>query len=111
MSFEPPIQNSEAIDIVGQRRDGGVDLIIVVSGHLDGSPSTLSLLENKIKRYIAELTSSEFKKKFHRSANRSNSILVVSEYVIDRHALDVIERLRPIAQASGATLEIRRSME
>lgn len=111
MSFEPPIQNSDRVDIVGERHDGGVDLIVVVCGPIDGSPSTLSLLERKIRRYVTELTSDEFRRRYHPSANRTNSILVVSEYAIDGLALGVIEQLRPIVKAAGANLEIRRTME
>lgn len=111
MSFEPPIQNLDRIDIVGERNDGGVDLVIVVSAPIDGSPSTLSLLERKIRSYIAELGSSEFKEKYPQRDERSNSIVVVSEHAIDALALGVIERLKPIAKTAGATLELRRSLD
>lgn len=111
MSFAPPIQNLDKLDIVGERNDGGVDLVIVVSGPLDGSSSTLALLERKIRNYIAELSSSEFKLKYRPSKESSNSIYVVSEHPVDALALGLIERLKPIAVRAGANLEFRRSME
>jgi hypothetical protein len=111
MSFEPPIQNLNKLDIVGERNDGGVDLVIVVSGPLDGSAATLSMLERKIRNYIAELSGSEFKQKYGQPKGNSNSIYVVSEYPVDALALGAIERLKPIAKKAGANLEFRRSME
>ena len=111
MSYAPPIQNLESLDIVGDRNDGGVDLVIVVSGPLDGSPTTLSLLERKIRNYITELASSEFRAKYRPPKNCGNSIYVVSEYPIDPLALAVIERFKPIARRVGASIEVRRSMD
>jgi hypothetical protein len=90
--------------------DGGIDLVVVVSGPLDGSAATLSKLERKIRNYIAELSSSEFKEKYGHPKNNSN-IYVVSEYPVDALALAAIEWLRPIATEAGANLEFRRSME
>ena len=111
MSYAPPIQNLESLDIVGDRNDGGVDLVIVVSGPLDGSPTTLSLLESKVRNYITELASSEFRAKYRPPKNCKNAICVVSAYPIDPLALAVIERLKPIAGRVGASIEVRRSME
>lgn len=36
-NLEPPIHNLDAFDIVGERKDGGVDLVISCSGPLDSS--------------------------------------------------------------------------
>jgi len=44
-SSQPPIQNIDAFDVVGERQDGGVDLVVSCSGPLDSSPSTLELIE------------------------------------------------------------------
>jgi hypothetical protein len=47
--FEPPIQNLDAFDIVGERLDGGVDLVVVCSGPLDDSAEVLGLLRRKLR--------------------------------------------------------------
>src|ERR1700686_372677 len=57
---EPPIQNLDSVDITGQRREGGVDLVIVASSHLDGSLATQKLLTDKLETYIAVLNHPEF---------------------------------------------------
>jgi hypothetical protein len=105
-----PIHNVDELDIVGERNDGGVDLIIVVSGPLDGSAATLSMLESKIKNYIAALSSSEFKQKYGQPKENGNSIYIVSEYPVDALVFGAIERLKPVARRAGANLEFRRSM-
>ena len=43
--LEPPIQNLDAFDIIGERKDGGVDLVVSCSGPLDSSTTTLGLIE------------------------------------------------------------------
>ena len=47
-----PIQNLDSFDIVGERNDGGVDLIVVCSGPLDDSAETQALLRGKIQNYL-----------------------------------------------------------
>ena len=110
MAIAPPIQNLGQLDIVGERHDGGVDLVIVVSGALDGSAETLELLERKILNYIAELSSDQFKRRFGQAPGRGHAICIVSEYPVDALALAVIARLEPQALQAGASLELRRSM-
>jgi hypothetical protein len=50
---EAPIQNLDSFDIVGQRNDGGVDLVVVCSGPLDDSTRTQALLRGKVQNYLA----------------------------------------------------------
>lgn len=44
----------DAIDVVGVRLDGGIDLVISCYGPLDDSAETLAALETKINNYINE---------------------------------------------------------
>lgn len=60
-----PIENANALDILGVRKDGkGVDLVIATSGHLDSSASTQELLLDKIQNYLGYINSLEFKEEF-----------------------------------------------
>lgn len=110
MAFEPPIQNLDRIDVVGKRNDGGVDLVIVASAPLDGSPTTLAHLERKIRNYITEIGSSQFRSEFGPVTDGQVRICVVCEYDVDERARQLIERLIPIAKQADARLELRRSM-
>lgn len=107
MAFEPPIQNIDRIDVLGKQSDGSVDLVIVTSGPLDGSPTTLAFLERKIRNYIAEVGSPQFRSEFGPVEAR---VSVVCEYDVDDRAKSLIERLKPIAREAGTSLELRSSM-
>jgi hypothetical protein len=59
---EDPIQNLDSIDIVGQRvEDGGVDLVIVVSGALTDSERHQGLLLEKLEHYLRQINSPGFR--------------------------------------------------
>lgn len=109
MMLEAPIQNLDKLDIVGERNDGGVDLIIVASGPLDGSSEVLLLLETKVKNYINELSKPSFKAKFGDANIKKCSIYVVCEYAIDERIIELIDQLKILANSSGAELAIRHS--
>jgi hypothetical protein len=49
---EAPIQNLDSFDIVGERNDGGVDLLVVCSGPLDDSTETQALIREKVQNYL-----------------------------------------------------------
>ena len=55
-----PIDPSDAFDIVGIRNDGGIDAVIVCSGPLDNSSTTLRDLELKVRNYLREIASEDF---------------------------------------------------
>jgi hypothetical protein len=110
MNIDPPIQNVENIDLLGERNDGGIDLIIVASGPLDGSSTTLNLLEQKIRNYVTELSSPSFINEFGSSDNKF-AIYIVCEYSIDPAALNLIEQLKSVVSVAGAKLGIRQSMD
>ena len=55
-----PIGPSDAFDIVGIRNDGGIDAVIVCSGPLDNSSTTLRDLALKVRNYLREIASEDF---------------------------------------------------
>jgi len=55
-----PIGPSDKFDIVGIRNDGGIDAVIVCSGPLDNSSTTLHDLELKVRNYLLEIASEDF---------------------------------------------------
>lgn len=57
---EAPIQNLDFIDIVGNRKDGGIDLCIVISGFLDNSEEHQGLLKQKIQNYVNTIFSDQW---------------------------------------------------
>jgi hypothetical protein len=55
-----PIQELESIDLVGRRRDGGVDLIIVASQPLDDATKTLGSIRQKVAYYLEVMDHPDF---------------------------------------------------
>ncbi len=62
--MEEPIQNIDQIDIIGQRKDGGIDLIITVSSFLDNTERNDYLLRTKIQSYIDAIFSDSWVEKY-----------------------------------------------
>lgn len=109
MSFDPPIQDIDVIDILGEHKDGAVDLAIVASGPLDGSPMTLMSLERKIRGYVSEVDSAHFRNEFNPSDDNPIRIVIYCEFEVSAQANQVIEALKPLAEQAGARLELCRT--
>jgi hypothetical protein len=58
------IYDVDKLDIMAERKDGGVELYIVSTGPLDDSQNTQTLLLDKIQNYLSYINSDEFKKEF-----------------------------------------------
>ena len=67
--MDDPIQNLDKIDIFAERKDGGVDLVIVVSHALTDSEYHLQLLKTKIQGYTDTLFSDEWIAKYGQDAS------------------------------------------
>lgn len=73
------IYNRGEIDIMGERKDGGVDMFIVSEGPLDLSPETQTLLLDKVENYLNFIQSKEFQKENPRAVGNTRIILTLSE--------------------------------
>jgi hypothetical protein len=93
------IQNLAAIDIVGERVDGGVDLVIVASADLDASPQTLRSLETKLTNYVEEASSGSFRTKLGIQDGATITIIIRGDHFISEEAIAVVQRfIQPAAQ-------------
>ena len=61
---EDPIQNLDGIDVLGKRKDGGVDLVIIISSELEDTDNHRSLFMQKLQNYVNEMRSVEFISEF-----------------------------------------------
>ena len=78
-----PIQSLDSIDILGRRKSGGADLVIVVSSFLDDIPEHEELLRQKIQNYVDAILSNEFQNDFGNIAN--NPYTIILKCVIEPH--------------------------
>ena len=105
MSFEPPIRNLSSLDILGVRKDGGVDAVIVAETPIDGSPETLAALSTKVRNYIAELRSPAFRAEHPRLDKVGATILINCHAAVDLTARGLIASLAQEALGHGIKLE------
>ena len=104
------LTDSDSLDIVGSRKDGGLDLVISASGPINSLPDTLSLLESKIRNYLAAAKSEIFLRHYGRNVGAPVSIFIACPYEISPEALALVERMRMTAAAEGVCIEIRKYM-
>ncbi|TVZ37665.1 hypothetical protein P886_2007 [Alteromonadaceae bacterium 2753L.S.0a.02] len=75
---EDPIQGFDSIDIVTEKVDGTVDLVIVVSSYLDSSDYNAVLLRRKVQLYVDEILTDEWQQKY----GAGNSTILIKSVVI-----------------------------
>ncbi|MEI6233404.1 MAG: DUF6572 domain-containing protein [Planctomycetota bacterium] len=102
----PPIQNPDAIDIIGRRVDGGVDMMLVASAYLDGSPSTQQLLKDKLDTYLAVLADPQFIHEFGPPTPTSAHIIIRCVVPPAQEIVALVEQLKPVVVKHGASLEL-----
>jgi hypothetical protein len=103
---DAPIQNLDRIDIVGVRKNGGLDLAIIVSGPLDGSDETLHLLAQKVRNYLTEIAAGELLERYPEAMPGPFRILIFCKHPIDAIALGLIHALEAEAAAQDVMLEL-----
>jgi Domain of unknown function (DUF3806) len=107
----PPIQSLDSIDITAVRHDGTVDLIIVASQPIDGSPETLASIRRKVGTYLTAIGLEEFPAEMGHPLREKLAIIIACEHPIHPKALTVIAQCRAAAEAKGVRLEVRKSVD
>lgn len=105
----PPIQALDEIDITGERHDGGLDLAIVASQPIDGSPKTLDSIRRKVATYLTAIGLEEYQAQMGHPPRDRTTIVILCEHPIHPKALVVIAQCRASATAQGVRLEVRKS--
>lgn len=72
------ICDPNAIDIIGERSNGGIELVIISSGIFDDSPAQQTLLLDKVENYLNYITSQQFKEDFPQANYQSSCIVLKS---------------------------------
>ena len=71
-----PIPNLTVIDIVGKRRDGGVDLVIVIASPLSADARSIFRLSRKLDGYLREINSDTWRAENPNGTAESTRIIV-----------------------------------
>ncbi len=88
----PALSAPDTLDVIGERHDGGVDMLVSTSGPLDASDDTCRRLEEKLSTYLYACTHQNFANVY--PAARTGRIRI---FVSDRHAIS--ERARGVVDA------------
>lgn len=70
------VENPQYIDILGARKDGGADLVMVSPGPLDESPEGQTLLLDKVETYLKYIHTPDFRRQCP-AANPKNTHVVL----------------------------------
>lgn len=103
----PPIQDLDSLDIVGKRRDGGVDLVIAVSQPLDGSANTLDAIRRKIGYYLDVIDEPEFQREIGDPPRDRTSIILSCGFPIHPWAAEVIAECQTAAARRGVRVAVQ----
>lgn len=107
---EPPIQKLDAFDVVGERKDGGVDLVVSCSGPLDSSSGTLSLIERKVSAYLVTIGHENFVRIYPAAELGPVRIFISCDHYVSGAARKLIDSLGVTASKQGVSLLLVSSM-
>jgi hypothetical protein len=79
---ESPVGDLDQLDIIAKRRDGGVDLFLVVGRPLDLSKATRDVFARKFRGYCRFVTSPEFEDEFGPPSEDRVCIAVSSDWEV-----------------------------
>ncbi len=96
------VENPQHIDILGARKDGGADLVMVSPEPLDESPEGQTLLLDKVETYLKYIHTPDFRKRCPTATPKNTHVVLlvreepsplmkellekVSVWVADNHA-------------------------
>src|SRR5262249_47011590 len=103
----PPIQDLENVDLVGKRRDGGVDLLIVASQPLDDAPDTLNSIRRKVAYYLDVIDLPEFQADMGHPPRERISITLSCDHPIHPRTAKVIAECQTSAGKRGVRLVVQ----
>ena len=103
----PPIQDLEGVDIIGKRKDGGVDLAIAVSQPLDGSAETLDAIRQKIGYYLGVIDLPEFQAKMGHPPRDRTTVVLSCRFPIHPWAAIVISECQKAAADRGVRVVVK----
>ena len=99
---DTPVTNPDRFDVVGVRNDGGVDAVVSCQGPLDDSAQTLWLLGQKVRNYLREIPSDDFRAKYGTGPVR---ILISCRHDVSSSAGALISSLQGEAAAQSVDLQ------
>lgn len=95
------IYDENSIDLMAERKDGGIDLFIISSGEIDSSEQTQKLLLNKVEKYLGYINSKDFKQDFIDIDTKKIRIIFEVEKKAPELLMKLCEKIVPWAEENG----------
>ncbi|MHC9538367.1 MAG: DUF6572 domain-containing protein [Vulcanimicrobiota bacterium] len=103
---QSPIKDLLTIDMIGRRKDGGVDLGIIVSGRLTGSREDQQLLMDKVESYLKAIKSEKFQRDFNNPPPRKIQILIKCLVSPEREIVELVKSMERWVRDNNARIRL-----
>lgn len=96
------IYDVNTLDIIGERKDGGIELYIISSGEIDDTPKTQTLLLDKIQNYLNYIGSNQFKEDFPMAVEDNIWIILKFDEEPPKLIVELCKRITTWVEDNGA---------
>jgi len=100
------LSEPDNLDVVGERNDGGVDMVVSTTGPLDDSDATCQHLQAKLNTYLYAATHPNFASVYPAASAGRVRIFVSDTHEISDRARQVVESLSKEAISRGIEIRI-----
>jgi len=99
------MSDPDNLDVIGERKDGGVNMLVVTNTFLDDSDATCRHLEKKLRAYLYAATHENFPKVYPAARTGRTRIFVSDRHSVSGRARLVVEVFAK--QAMARDVEVR----
>ncbi len=102
-----PLELLEQIDMIVKKKNGGVELVIICHGYLDGSEYTQKRIMDKINNYLTFIKNADYEQEFG-AVSIKKTIIVLKCSGLDSIITELIESIKAqlILYSVGIKIEI-----
>jgi hypothetical protein len=101
-----PFSAPENLDVIGERKDGGVDLLVVTSAIIDDSDETCRRLEEKLATYLFAATHENFARVYPAAGSGRTRIFVSDRHQVSDRARRLVENFARQAMSRNVEVQI-----
>jgi hypothetical protein len=101
-----PLSEFDTLDVIGERNDGGVDMVISTTGPLDASDATCQQLQTKLDTYLNAATHPNFANVYPAARTGRIRIFVSDIHEISERARQVVGSASKGALARGVEIRV-----
>jgi len=103
---DSPLSASDCLDVVGERIDGGVDMLVVTTGALDASDETCNRLMEKLSTYLHAALHPNFKNVYPAARDGRVRIFVSDSHEVSERAKAMVQSFALEAMARNVEVRI-----